>query len=338
VAVALWREIEETVVQTQRRSGWRVTQILAALGIARSTYYQAAGGRRPAAVSRNGPGPYGVLPEERAAIIDYARRHPDLRHRELAWRMVDEDVAYVSPSTVYRLLREADLVHRWERPEPREKRRRVTPTRPDERWQSDICYVRVGRRWYYLITFADECSRYIVHHELVRWMDGHTISLAAQEALDRLPPGATPVIQTDRGSGYVSREFKLVLSERGIGHHRIRPHCPEENGMIERLQRTLVEKVAEYELVDYASARDVVAGIIRWYNEDRLHSAINYLRPIDVYRGEPEKILEQRRRKLADARAQRKEENQRRRQHRLPTNTTPTEENRTLIQQSSCPI
>ena len=41
--------------------------------------------------------PYEALPEEKAAVKEYALKHPELRHRELTWRMVDEDVAYVSP-------------------------------------------------------------------------------------------------------------------------------------------------------------------------------------------------------------------------------------------------
>jgi len=54
--------------------------------------------------------PYEALAEEKQAVLDYARRHPELRHRELAWRMVDEDVACLSASTVYRILKEANLV------------------------------------------------------------------------------------------------------------------------------------------------------------------------------------------------------------------------------------
>ncbi|MGE3818074.1 MAG: hypothetical protein AB7I30_01445, partial [Isosphaeraceae bacterium] len=37
--------------------------------------------------------PYEALSEEKKAVITYACKHPELRHRELAWRMVDEDVA-----------------------------------------------------------------------------------------------------------------------------------------------------------------------------------------------------------------------------------------------------
>ena len=67
----------------------------------------------------------------------------------------------------------------------------------------------------------------------------------AQGAIDTLPKGddgrpvVSPEIRSDNGSGYVSQEFRLVLKENGLGHHRIKPHCPEENGLIERSNRTL---------------------------------------------------------------------------------------------------
>jgi hypothetical protein len=45
------------------------------------------------------------------------------------------------------------------------------------------------------------------------------------------------------------------------------------------------------------------------YNTERLHSALGDLRPIDYYRGEPQQLHEARRRKLAEARHQRREAN-----------------------------
>jgi len=36
------------------------------------------------------------------------------------------------------------------------------------------------------------------------------------------------------GSAYISREFGGVLDEYGLSHRRIKPHCPEENGLMER--------------------------------------------------------------------------------------------------------
>ena len=314
------------VARTKRRSGWPVRRTVRALGVSISSYYR---WRRERAWTRERPPPpplqpYEALPEEKAAVLAYALKHPELRHRELAWRMVDEDVAYLSPSTVYRLLRREELVCPWRR---RQKRRRTDAekaARPNQRWATDLKYVAIGERNYYLISFLDEYSRYLVHHELLRHMDGHSVSLAAQAALETLGRDAegklqaSPEMRTDNGSGYVSREFGGVLDEHGLTHRRIRPHCPEENGLIERAQRTFDEALDGQDFESYAEAQDAIARMIRWYNEERLHSAQGFLRPADYYHGRPEVLHEERRRKLAQARHRRKETNLRIRQRTLP--------------------
>ena len=43
----------------------------------------------------------------------------------------------------------------------------------------------------------------------------------------------------------------------------------------------------------------MIDRIIGWYNHQRLHSALGFLRPVDYYRGDPKALHEQRRRKLA---------------------------------------
>jgi hypothetical protein len=48
-------------------------------------------------------------------VIGYALAHPKDGYRRLAWQMIDADVAYLSPSSVYRVLNEADLLYRWKR-------------------------------------------------------------------------------------------------------------------------------------------------------------------------------------------------------------------------------
>jgi transposase InsO family protein len=175
--------------------------------------------------------------------------------------------------------------------------------------------LQVGEGTYYLVSFMDEYSRYIVHHEILLGMDGISTSLAAQAAIETLPrgedgqPQEKPVIQSDNGSSFIAREFLQVLQEHGLGHHRIKPHCPEENGVMERSLRTLREALEGEELNNLLEAERVLARVVRWYNEERLHSALGYLPPVVVYRGKPEERKEERRRKLAQARHRRRERN-----------------------------
>ena len=157
--------------ETKTRSGWPIRRSLRQLGISPSSYYrwlrEEAWSRAARARAVKPVQAFEALAEEKQAVLDYARQHPSLRHRELSWRMVDEDVAYLSPSTVYRILKGEDLVcrHRGRRKRYREDVEKAC--RADERWATDLMYMEIGGRTYYFIAFLDEYSRYIVHHELV---------------------------------------------------------------------------------------------------------------------------------------------------------------------------
>jgi len=258
---------------------------------------------------------YEALPEEKQAVIDYSLEHPEIRHRELSWRMIDEDVAFLSASTIYRILRESELMCRRRGRRKRYREAFGKAQRVDERWGTDLMHIKLGSSTYYFVAFIDEYSRYIVHWELLDRMDGPSVSIAAQAAMETLPRDkkgkleVTPEIRSDNGSGYISGDFHTVLKHYGLTHHRIQPHCPEENGIMERANRTFREALEEHDLGNRLEAEDALKQIIEWYNEERLHSSLGYLRPIDYYRGQPELLHEARRRKLAAARHRRKEKN-----------------------------
>jgi len=179
----LQKRVHEEVEQTRKRSGWSAKRTLAALGIPRRTYYrwlkEEAWAKALPAEPVKPVQPYEALAEEKQAVLNYARKHPELRHRELAWRMVDEDVACLSPSTVYRILKEANLVCPWRRRTKRRRTEEEKATRPNQRWVTDLMQLQVGDGVYYFVSFMDEYSRYIVHHEVLTGMDGISVSLAA---------------------------------------------------------------------------------------------------------------------------------------------------------------
>lgn len=314
--------IAAEVELARQRSGWSVRRTLRVLGIAPATYYRQQEQREPP------PRPVvidAVLPQEREAVCAYARAHPELRHRALAWAMVDADVAYVSPSTVYRILGEAGLIRRWV---PRARGRGAPlprPAGPNELWQTDLRYVKVGGRTYYLLVFLDVHSRYVVYHEVLRQMDGRSVAVATQQALETVPvvQRCRIRVQSDNGSAFVSGEFARTLAVHGVLHHRIYPHTPEQNGFVERVLRTLGEPLHEDELARLDEAQQAIAEIVSWYNEERLHSALGYLTPAAVHAGQATEIQTVRRAKLAGARQQRRDANLQRRQLGIALTTTP---------------
>jgi putative transposase len=187
----LQKRIHEEIEQTKCRSGWPVKRTLAALGIARRSYYrwlkaEALAKQRP--VEPAVPVPrYEPLSEEKQAVIAYPPKHPEMRHRELAWRMVDEDEAYVRPSTVYRALREAKLVCPWRRRGKRTSAQEEKAKRPDQRWATDLMQIPVGDRVCFVISFLDEYSQHLVHQGVLLKMEALSTSLAAQRAIETLP-------------------------------------------------------------------------------------------------------------------------------------------------------
>lgn len=168
----LHREVAKVVAATQTRSGWPVTKILPGLGVSTSSYYRWLRQQGNQGLDQSIPlkpvQPYEALLEERQVFRAYALKYPEIRHRELAWKMLDQGVACLSPSTVYRILLEEELVCPWNRRKKRGRKEVEKASKPNEVWGTDLMYLRIGtRRNYFLVLFLDEYSRYLVHHELL---------------------------------------------------------------------------------------------------------------------------------------------------------------------------
>jgi transposase InsO family protein len=112
-------------------------------------------------------------------------------------------------------------------------------------------------------------------------------------------PGKRPRIVRDNGSQFVAKEWREVIRHFELEEIPIRVRHPESNGRIERYHRSVRDEAfADGEVEDFYQARDLLEEWVRYYNEERLHSALNYLRPADYYRGNPETLLAERKRKL----------------------------------------
>lgn len=280
--------------------GWAVRQ----LGLSRATYYRwqdrAEQGRLEDRVGRL-LGEQGVLPEEEAAVIAYAKEHPRDGYRRLAWQMVDEDVAYLTPSAVYRVLDRQDLLYRWKRSTASSGKKPKEPQRPDEVWHTDLMYLWVRGRWYFLVSVLDGYSRYIVAWELVLTMAAAEVVNVVHQPLEERP-GVRPRIVRDNGSQFVAKEWRELVARFDLVDIATKVRHPESNGRIERYHRSVREEgLAEVDPTNLYEARAVIAQWVDYYNHRRLHAALNYLRPVDYYRGDPEALMAERRRKLTEA-------------------------------------
>jgi transposase InsO family protein len=281
------------------------------LGIARSKYYGWA--RRYGQVNEHNawvPRDHWLTPQEKDAIVAYHDEHPLEGYRRLTYMMLDEDVAAASPASVYRVLRDADRLRRWN-PSPSSKGTGFTqPIGPHEHWHMDIAYVNVCGTFYYLCSVLDGFSRYIVHWEIRESMTEGDVEIVLQRAREAFP-NAGPRVITDNGPQFVARDFKAFIRLAGMTHVRTRPYYPQSNGKLERYHRTLKSRCLRPGVpLSLADAQALVGRFVDAYNTQRLHAGIGYVTPADKLAGRAEAIWADRERKLAAAREARRQQRQ----------------------------
>ena len=117
---------------------------------------------------------------------------------------------------------------------------------PLELVHSDVCG-KIGTRSLgggeYFVTFIDDHTRhawvYILKHKdevFARFQEW-------KAQVERSTGRQVKTLRSDNGGEYTSREFTSYLANEGIKHERTTPHTPQQNGIAERLNRTLIEGV-----------------------------------------------------------------------------------------------
>jgi putative transposase len=99
-----------------------------------------------------------------------------------------------------------------------------------------------------------------------------------------LTRGTPEIFNTDQGVQYTATAFTERLESAGVAISMDGRGRWMDNVFVERLWRTL-----KYECIylhDYATVRALEAGLARFflfYNEERLHAALDYLTPVAMY-------------------------------------------------------
>jgi putative transposase len=159
--------------------------------------------------------------------------------------------------------------------------RGVTPMRPNHVWGIDITYIRLVTSWMYLVVVLDWFARSIVSWELDQTLQQPFVTAAVERAL----ASATPEIwNSDQGSHFTSPRYTALLTAAGVRISMDGRGRALDNVFNERLWRSL--KYEEVYLHDYASPREArlrLSRYLNFYNHERVHQALDYRTPADVY-------------------------------------------------------
>jgi putative transposase len=171
--------------------------------------------------------------------------------------------------------------------------RHLAPMAVNQLWVADITYVRLDEAFIYLAVILDAFSR-----KVVGWaMQDHLRASLALDALEMALAGRDVargelVHHSDRGIQYACGDYIARLEAAGIQPSMSRAGCPYDNAMAESFMKTLKhEEVDASAYRDLTHARSAIGEFIETvYNRQRLHSALDYLSPMEFEAARPSAV------------------------------------------------
>lgn len=300
----------EAIEITIQWTGWKRVEVMRLWGISSS---QVNRWRQEKTVRPSLIYPFHILDEEAQKVVAYrtsAEENRNLGYRKFTWKMVDEDIAYLPESSIYRILRQFKLLGRaFKENDGALKEYENKPLYVHHHWHTDIGYVIMSGIHYYLIFMLDGFSRFLLHWELMTDMSRTSVDIFTQKTIDQYPE-ARPMVIHDNGSQFISHDFKRILFENNCTDVPARLKHPETNGKAERFVGLIRNEALRPNSPSYyGEGVKVIEKYVDEYNNNRYHAGIGYLKPVDVFHGRGPMILAERRNKLKQARQVRFERN-----------------------------
>jgi len=268
----------------QRQGSLKIIEMCQLTGVSRASYYRRWQSERPT--------------DEEMALRDRMQQLA-LKYRYQGYRyitrLLKREGWIVNHKRVLRILREDNLLSLRRRrfvtttdsdhdfPVYPNLARRLRPNAPDQLWVADITYIRLQREFTYLAVILDVYSRRVVGWSLGRRLDSTLAQDALKLAVKVRQPRPGLIHHSDRGVQYACRDYIHLLKQAGMEVSMSRAGNPYDNAFAESFMKTLkVEEVdgRRYRDLEHASS-SIGTFIDEFYNVERLHSALDYLSPVE---------------------------------------------------------
>ncbi|WP_414466194.1 IS3 family transposase [Klebsiella aerogenes] len=222
---------------------------------------------------------------ESGCVYGYRKIHLDLRDSgqqcgvNRVWRLMNR--AGIKAQVGYRSPRprkgEASIVS------PNRLQRQFNPDTPDERWVTDITYIRTHEGWLYLAVVVDLFSRKIIGWSMQPRMTKDIVLNTLLMAVWRRNPQKQVLVHSDQGSQYTSHEWQSFLKSHGLeGSMSRRGNC-HDNAVAESFFQLLKrERIKKKIYGTREEARsDIFDYIEMFYNSKRRHGSSNHMSPTE---------------------------------------------------------
>ena len=156
----------------------------------------------------------------------------------------------------------------------------------DRAWTADITYLATDEGWLYLAAILDLGTRRVVGWAMNARMSAQLVCDALQMAYWRRRPQPGLLMHSDRGSQFASDSYRKLIKQFRMTQSMSRKGNCWDNAPMESFFKTL--KVEHTYRLRYTSREQARLDVVNWtegfYNEKRMHSAIDYRSPADFER------------------------------------------------------
>ena len=164
--------------------------------------------------------------------------------------------------------------------------RRFGASKPNEKWTTDITYIRVEKQWLYLAAVMDLYSRSIVGWSLDTSMTEVLITDALSMAFKRRDVKPGLIIHSDRGVQYRAQKYIDFMRRHGaIPSMSRKGNCWDNAPMESFFSRLKVELIYAQQFLSIEEAKSSIFEYIEvFYNRLRRHSSLGYVAPVEFER------------------------------------------------------
>ncbi len=243
-----------------------------------------------------------LRPSERKKVIEIATspEFRDLSPKQIVPALADLDQYVASESTIYRVLREAEMMrHRAPSRPPHKRPEALSATAPNQIYSWDITYLRSPIRgsFFYLYLFLDIFSRKIVGWRVEEEENTeHSSELLARICDAEGVARDKVTLHSDNGGPMKGSLMVATMQKLGVTPSFSRPRVSNDNPYSESLFRTVKYRpnYPSKPFENIEAARLWVEGFVSWYNNEHLHSGIRFVTPADRHAGRDQEILARR--------------------------------------------
>ena len=153
-------------------------------------------------------------------------------------------------------------------------------------WVGDITYIPTEEGWLYLATVIDLYSRKVIGWSMSSNMKAELVNNALLMAIWKRKPTKGLLWHTDRGSQYASDSHRLILKDHHIIQSMSRKGDCWDNAVAESFFHSLKTELTHHcKFKTREEAKHVIFEYIEvFYNRIRIHSANDYLSPVEYER------------------------------------------------------